>query len=363
MEPSDPQAGGTEHMTSVERTRALLMAQRARLPIYFAMLQIAVVAIAIPMALGFPILAGIGTIAFVALWATLKAIDESLHVYRLCTHLAYAATIAALAYATLGLRVSGNLTIYSTGSILLGAAYLLGTRPAILWAIPCVLLAGIDALWLEGPTLEIPPAVAIVVRTVTLGTIFAFAVSFRWEHDRQAARLQREARLDPLTGLANRLAFDEAILRSIDRASRFARRGAVVFADLDRLKSVNDRFGHDIGDALLREIGARIRELTRIIDTPARLGGDEFAILLSEFTDSKGAEVLARRLSEIICRPWAARGQEILPAVSIGIAEFTGDGETAESILRRADRAMYQAKRSDTATIYVDRDGELAEVV
>lgn len=338
------------------------MAQHARVPIYVVMLQVAVVAIAMPLALGLPLLASMGMIALLALWATLKAIDETLEAYRLCTHLVYAVWLAALAYSVFVLQVPGSLTIYSTASILLGAAYLLGPRPAIFWAIPCLILAGIDAYFVPAPAYPIPPTVTLVVRTVTLGTILALGLSFRWANDRQAARLHYEARTDSLTGLANRLALDEALAQAIGRAKRYRRRGAVIFADLDGMKSINDNFGHQMGDAFLKEMAHRIRALTRIVDTPARLGGDEFVILLSEFTDPKGPEILARRLSATISQPWVVAEQVISPAISIGIAEFSPAGPEPRALLRLADDAMYAAKRSEAAQICVARDGGIEEV-
>lgn len=338
------------------------MAQHARVPIYFATFQIAVVAIAIPLALEFYLLAGMGVVSLFALSATLRAIDETLEAYRLCTHLVYAVSLAALAYSIFSLGISGSLTIYSTASILLGAAYLLGTRAAIFWAVPCLTLAGLDAFIVPTVQYAIPPMVTFVVRAATLGTILAFGLSFRWAHDQQAAQLRYEARTDPLTGLANRLAFGDAVAQALGRAKRFKRRGALIFADLDGMKSINDNFGHETGDAFLREIADRIHTLTRIVDTPARLGGDEFVILLSEFDDPKGAEILARRLSATICRPWRVGGREISPAVSIGIAEFTNGDEDPKALLRLADDAMYAAKRSEAAQICAARDGGIEEV-
>jgi diguanylate cyclase (GGDEF)-like protein len=359
----DSRTAPPDGQANAARTRALLMAQHARVPIYFATFQIAIVAIAIPLALQLYLLAGMGVVSLIALWATLKAIDETLEAYRLCTHLVYAVSLAALAYSIFSLGISGSLTIYSTASILLGAAYLLGTRAAIFWAIPCLILAGIDAFIVPTVQYPIPPMVTFVVRAATLGTILAFGLSFRWAHDQQAAQLRYEARTDPLTGLANRLAFDDALAQALGRARRFKRRGALIFADLDGMKSINDTFGHEMGDAFLKEIADRIRTLTRIVDTPARLGGDEFVILLSEFEETKGAEILAHRLAATICRPWRVAGQEISPAVSIGIVEFSGGDASPKALLRLADDAMYAAKRSESAQICVARcDGAIEEV-
>lgn len=338
------------------------MMERARVPIYFAMAQVAIVSITIPAALGFDLLAAMGVIIFLALWAALKSVDRSLEAFHYCSHFVYLVSLIALSYAVLGLNLAGALTVYSTAAIVLGAAYLLGTKPALFWATPCVLLVGFDAFTTTGPDYPAPPVVSFVVRTLTLATILAFAISFRSAHDQQAAALQKEARMDPLTGLANRLALDEALVQALDRAVRFERRGAIIFADLDGMKSINDNFGHEAGDLFLREIADRIRTLTRAVDTPARLGGDEFVILVSEFTDPKGAEILARRLAESVARPWCIDGHSVRPAASIGIVEFTGDSGGPTSLLRLADDAMYTAKRSASAQICVARDGVIAEV-
>jgi diguanylate cyclase (GGDEF)-like protein len=348
---------------SAERTRALLIAKRARIPIYIAMVQVAIVSTAVPLALDFRVLAGIGVVTLVALWATSRAVDQTIEAFHVCSHLAYAASLGALAYSIFELEISGRIAFHSTASLLIGAAYLLGTRAALLWSLPCLILAGCAVVVPYNPEITIPQAASFVIRTVSLGTILGYAVAFRWAHEDQVTQLQFDARTDALTGLANRLAFDEALVQALGRASRFNRTGAVIFADLDGMKSINDNFGHDVGDAFLKEVGHRIRTLTRIIDTPARLGGDEFVILLSEFADPKGAEIVARRLSEIVAEPWHVDGREIRPSASIGIAEFSEIGEGPQALLRLADDAMYEAKRSDSIKICVARHGRIDEVL
>lgn len=227
---------------------------------------------------------------------------------------------------------------------------------------PCAALVAADAFTVSGPDLPVPPLVSFVVRFVTLGTILAFAVSFRWAHDQQAALLEYRATTDPLTGLANRHEFEHALAGALARATRFGRRGAVVFIDMDGMKSINDTLGHEVGDALLKEIAARIRSQTREVDTPARLGGDEFVVLMSEFDDAKGAEILGRKLSAVLAQPWTSEGRRIEPLASIGIAEFPELSGDPRELLRLADAAMYAAKRSEATRICAYRRSGIEEI-
>jgi len=151
----------------------------------------------------------------------------------------------------------------------------------------------------------------------------------------------------------------EALLRS----RRFERQGALIFVDLDGVKRVNDSFGHSAGDELIRIAAVRIAGATRNVDTPARLGGDEFVILLSEFTEPKGAEIYARRLLAALSEAIEVSGQLLKPSASIGVAMFPAVGLNADDVLQAADDAMYQGKRAGGGRVFL-RDGpDLREVV
>lgn len=165
-------------------------------------------------------------------------------------------------------------------------------------------------------------------------------VNERRQAQQQLAHL---ARHDALTGLANRaelaLRLEEASRRSID-----GERAAVLYLDLDRFKAVNDTLGHAVGDQLLVAVAQRLRQLVRHGDVIARLGGDEFVMLLTALASADDALVLAERVVERIGTTYELEEQQVSVGVSIGIALIQGGG-TADEALRRADSALYRAKR------------------
>jgi len=168
------------------------------------------------------------------------------------------------------------------------------------------------------------------------------------EHEAIQREMARQARTDPLTGLMNRRAFLEELTRHIDRLDREELPGTLMYTDLDNFKPLNDRLGHDIGDKALCAVATLLRDAIRPTDLVARLGGDEFAIWLNgadHMTAAERAERLRvdgpRRLAEVT-------GQ-FAPAltISIGIATRRAcGGEEIEGLMRRADAAMYEVKRS-----------------
>ncbi len=163
---------------------------------------------------------------------------------------------------------------------------------------------------------------------------------------KQTERSIRESALrDPLTGLPNRTLLVERITNAIARAMRHAHQQyAVLFLDLDRLKRVNDSFGHAAGDELLVEVANRLRSCIRPEDTVARIGGDEFAILLEGMAESTDATRVACRIQQDLAAPICAGDYEARASASIGIVLGTGAYETPEQLLRDADTAMYRAK-------------------
>ena len=159
--------------------------------------------------------------------------------------------------------------------------------------------------------------------------------------------MTRLARTDPLTGLLNRRAFLEEVERHAARQDRDNQPSTLMFADLDHFKPVNDRLGHEAGDDVLRCTAALLRKTFRPGDLIARLGGDEFAIWLNGADHMTAAE-RAEHLRDAVPRDLADLTGPDLPRVtmSIGIASReAGDGETLDSLMRRADRAMYEVKR------------------
>ncbi len=150
---------------------------------------------------------------------------------------------------------------------------------------------------------------------------------------------------DPLTGLGNRKAFDEQLGQALLRAGSGGSELALLYLDLDRFKEVNDRFGHDIGDALLRTVAERVRSTLRQPDKAYRLGGDEFAVLLED-SQENNPQRLAERLLAALVQPIALNGERIdFVTPSIGIALYLRHAGDAEGLVRAADSAMYEAKR------------------
>jgi diguanylate cyclase (GGDEF)-like protein len=155
------------------------------------------------------------------------------------------------------------------------------------------------------------------------------------------ARLAALATTDPLTGLANRRAFDEALAREAALVGRGARPLSLVLLDVDHFKGFNDAFGHPAGDEVLRRVGAVLRSCCRATDVAARTGGEEFAVLLPG-TEGEGAGALAERLRRAVAAgPWPLRAV----TVSAGVATLGAGGGAAERLVAAADRALYQAKR------------------
>jgi diguanylate cyclase (GGDEF)-like protein len=168
------------------------------------------------------------------------------------------------------------------------------------------------------------------------------------DHEAGQVEMLRQARTDPLTGLLNRRAFLDDMARRIDRLNRDDQTGTLMFVDLDNFKLVNDRLGHDAGDQVLRCTADMLRQALRPSDLVARLGGDEFALWMDGADHMTAAERAEHLCLEVPRELLPIVGTEDpAPSVSIGIAtRRAGSTEPIESLLRRADRAMYEVKRS-----------------
>ena len=161
------------------------------------------------------------------------------------------------------------------------------------------------------------------------------------QSDRLVAELNDAARTDPITGLLNRRGFDQQLELELARASRLRCTVSLLLCDLDRLKLVNDTFGHAAGDAALAAVAATLLKGVRVIDTTARIGGDEFAVLLPASSGKDGL-ILAKRLSEAVCRLRDPGGDTL--SASFGVAEFPADATTTTELLAHADSSLYFAK-------------------
>lgn len=179
-----------------------------------------------------------------------------------------------------------------------------------------------------------------------VAAVYILNAQARADLETSAERAQHQALHDPLTGLPNRVLFVQRLDHAILRCRRSAKMLAVLYADLDGFKFVNDNYGHHIGDELLVAVADRLTGLLRPGDTLARLAGDEFAILCEDLDHETHAEPLAARIGKLLSEPFHIAGEELTVSASVGIA-FAGIGDDVpEVVLEMADAAMYQAKRA-----------------
>ena len=160
-------------------------------------------------------------------------------------------------------------------------------------------------------------------------------------------RLRHEALHDSLTGLPNRVLFQDRLHAAAANARRASHAVAVLLLDLDRFKPINDTFGHGSGDEMLRHLADALASVLRDADTVARIGGDEFAVLLID-SDESGASQVAEKLLNVISKPCVIDGHALAVGASIGIALYPRDSADVEVLLQQADAAMYDAKRSES---------------
>ena len=153
------------------------------------------------------------------------------------------------------------------------------------------------------------------------------------------------AQHDALTDLPNRVVFNDRLTQAIALAERQCRQLAVMFVDLDHFKKINDSLGHDVGDKLLRSVAGRLKACVRRSDTISRLGGDEFVVLLSQVEHAEDAAISARKTLRALTAPHLIDGKSLDINVSIGVSTYPIDGQDAESLMNRADNAMYEAKQ------------------
>jgi diguanylate cyclase (GGDEF)-like protein len=171
-------------------------------------------------------------------------------------------------------------------------------------------------------------------------------------------RLREQALHDSLTGLPNRTLLEDRARQALLRLTRAGHQVSLLFVDLDRFKNINDTLGHEVGDALIRDVGTRLGDCLRASDTLARLGGDEFVALLSDSSTADAAKV-ADRMLLALRRPFAIGGRDLFISCSIGIASAPDHGADYATLLRHADRAMYKAKEAGRSTHAVHSDDPL----
>jgi len=182
-------------------------------------------------------------------------------------------------------------------------------------------------------------------QSFSLEDITSFAVARDVSERKKIERIiERKASHDHLTGLPNKTLFYDRFKLAIARAKRNEETFAVMFLDLDDFKNINDVYGHRVGDNVLQAMSARMQKCLRESDTLARVGGDEFTLLLPEVNNLDEVILIAEKLTTAINKSFSVGGKNQQLSVSIGIAIYPNDGVTRESLVHRADQAMYQIK-------------------
>ena len=198
-----------------------------------------------------------------------------------------------------------------------------------------------------------PQAVTMLIFAVVGGLVLAAALTVAVVailRKRADARLGYLAQYDQLTGLINRTLFHDRLNGALTRARREGGLVTVMFLDIDGFKGINDRFGHAVGDELLRQIAGRLVAVLRESDSVARLGGDEFTVVLEGGKRVEDAGQVASKILRAIGTPFIVGDRELVVTTSIGIAVYPVDGDTAEDLVKGADTAMYQAKAAGRNT-------------
>jgi diguanylate cyclase (GGDEF)-like protein/PAS domain S-box-containing protein len=193
---------------------------------------------------------------------------------------------------------------------------------------------------------EMDCLITAIVRRDASGSILEYQGILRdiTERKQQEQQLVHAATHDLLTGLPNRMFFNQLLNKGLALAHRSQKKLVVMLFDLDRFKEVNDTLGHSLGDQLLKNVGNRLRVLLRESDIVARIGGDEFLLLLQEITMMEDSAKIAQKVLEAVREPIVFDNYELHITTSIGIAVYPDDGGDAETIVKNADIAMYQAK-------------------
>jgi diguanylate cyclase (GGDEF)-like protein len=202
----------------------------------------------------------------------------------------------------------------------------------------------------------------IVCIVLFLGSLFVFMVctlSLQTARDiKRIYALEIENITDPLMSINNRRHLDQKLEEEFAKAARYDHAFSILMIDIDHFKNVNDLYGHDIGDLVLKKLGILINTLVRETDTVARYGGEEI-MLLCPLTDGHHAAWLAERLRceiekcVIVSSDMETEGREVLVTVSIGVAEFSSDIFCVTDLVKRADEAMYQAKNEGRNRVYI----------
>jgi diguanylate cyclase (GGDEF)-like protein/PAS domain S-box-containing protein len=193
-------------------------------------------------------------------------------------------------------------------------------------------------------TLFIESSVPLSADDLGFISITTDIASIAIEGKRSEEKVLKLAHYDELTGLPNRFLYNQHLSKSLAYADRNRSKLAVLFLDLDRFKNINDTFGHNEGDTVLRNVAQRFRQCLRVSDTIARVGGDEFILLVDQYAEPRDLGDIADKLLVAAALPFDIHGQECQLSASIGIATYPDDGGDAQTLMKNADIAMYRAK-------------------
>lgn len=191
-------------------------------------------------------------------------------------------------------------------------------------------------------TTELPPT----DREAGILRLAAQLASVAFDHHRLIDELEHQALHDTLTGLPNRMLLEDRLETAIAAAHRQGKKVAVFFIDLDNFKKINDTLGHHTGDVLLQRIAGRLRDCMRRRDTVARIGGDEFGVVIWDVDDLPKISAVARKILSEFERPMEFDDRELYVTTTIGVSVYPRDGSDRNELLRKADLAMYRAKRT-----------------
>jgi diguanylate cyclase (GGDEF)-like protein len=183
--------------------------------------------------------------------------------------------------------------------------------------------------------------------------LLARAIRYAIERKRAEEHLTHLAQYDHLTGLVNRSLFRDRLVQAMARSKRLHQPIGLMLLDLDRFKTVNDTFGHDMGDELLKAVTERLKVCVREVDTVARMGGDEFTIILEGVSSEQNILVVAKRITESIAAPFELKGHHISVGISIGITIYPHDDHPIDELLKHADTAMYRAKQQGGSAFHL----------
>jgi diguanylate cyclase (GGDEF)-like protein len=216
--------------------------------------------------------------------------------------------------------------------------------------IPIVLLTGIDDEQLAVRAVQ-NGAQDYLVKGQVEGSILIRALRYAIERHSMLQELERIRNLehqmayyDSLTGLPNRQLFYDRLNQGIYHAERYDTRLALMFLDLDGFKDVNDRHGHNTGDMLLQAVAGRLKDCLRQSDTVARIGGDEFTFVLSNISSVFDVSSVARKIRNVLVSPFHLSGEDVHVSASVGASIYPDDAGDAQSLIKKADMAMYKAK-------------------